>query len=260
MGYLGLFTLLTLYFIIDCFIVNKRVQWLIPTLWTVPPFFMAINYKEGMEINGLMVLICYFMIFLSIKSLWGIKMWNTRNRKFHYITFIILYIFVYTIVYYVFNEAINIGYIPSFSFIESISLKRLAYTTLWVVLSFIFTFSIYNLIDKSLGKKSNIIIIQCKVYSINIFFGTIFSRYYIEGVNNGKYYPFEISKRMYTILKQEKILELKIKNGILGGKYVFENPCPELEKNALRRDKKIARLSFIFFILVIALGVYLFIL
>ena len=65
---------------------------------------------------------------------------------------------------------------------------------------------------------------------------------------------------MYTILKQEKILELKIKNGILGGKYVFENPCTELEKNALRRDKKIARLSFIFFILVIALGIYLFIL
>ena len=260
MNYLGLLTLLTVYFIIDCFIVNKRSLWIVPILWTIPVFGMVFNYEEGMEINGLLVLICYFMIFISIKSLWGIKMWNTKNRKFHYITFIFLYMIVFALTYYVFYEASSSKFIPSFSFIKSASLKHFADTSLWALVSIIFTFPVYNFIDKTFGKKSDLIIICCKSYSSNIFYGTLFSRYYIEGIHNGRQHPFEISKRMFFILRKERTLELKIKKGILGGIYVFENPCPNLERKARRRDRKIARFSLLFFIMTVVAGIYFFIL
>ena len=262
MKYLGLFTLFIVYFILDCFIVNKRIYWLVSLIWTIPIFGLVFNFENVSEINGLIILICFFMIFISSKSIWGILIWNTKDRKLNYYVFIFIYFIVFVLTYYTFNESMNIGYIPNIPYISSISsksLKNIINILIWGNISIFFTFPFYNFIDKTIGKSEDLIIICCRSYGINLFYGTIFSRYYIEGINNGRQYRFELTKRQYIIIRNERILELKLKKGILGGVYIFTNPCPNFENRAYRRDRKIARCSLLFFLLTIFIGIYIFI-
>ncbi len=260
MNYLGLVTFLVAYFVLNFFIVDKRGIWLIPLLFTLPIFDIVFNYKNVNDINGLIVLICYFMILVSICSMKGIKIWNTKERTIYILPFLIIYMFVCALSYYiVINSSLN-DFISSLKYINSIYTKNVLILSVLLVTSLVFALPIYNFIDKSIGKKSPLVIIQCRYFSTNLFFGTIFSRYYLEGIHNGVYHRFEITKRMYLILNKERSLELSVKSGILGGKYVFKNPCPELEHKALKRDRKVKICSTIFFILALCGGIYIFIL
>ena len=124
MNYLGLVTFLVAYFVLNFFIVDKRGIWLIPLLFTLPIFDIVFNYKNVNDINGLIILVCYFMILVSICSMKGIKIWNTKERTIYILPFLIIYMFVCALSYYiVINSSLN-DFISSLKYINSIYTKN----------------------------------------------------------------------------------------------------------------------------------------
>ena len=63
-------------------------------------------------------------------------------------------------------------------------------------------------------------------------------------------------KRLY--LKKEKRLKLQIHNGLFGGIYITDLGNPDFFKRVRRSDRKVAKAGAGLFLLVAALGVYLF--
>ena len=67
MAWLGFVTLLTIYW---CFFVaatTGRIGWCLLTGWLLPILALTISFRKGMQVNGLMVLIC-FVLFLVCRS------------------------------------------------------------------------------------------------------------------------------------------------------------------------------------------------
>ncbi|MDD3569538.1 MAG: hypothetical protein PHY44_00355 [Lachnospiraceae bacterium] len=63
-------------------------------------------------------------------------------------------------------------------------------------------------------------------------------KYAIKGVQNGKEYVFNMTRKAYLMLKSEKSLVMDSRIGIFGGVYVTS----DLYKNEDRRKKRINRL------------------
>ena len=61
MAWLGFVTLLTIYW---CFFVaatTGRIGWCLLTGWLLPILALTISFRKGMQVNGLMVLICFVL-------------------------------------------------------------------------------------------------------------------------------------------------------------------------------------------------------
>ena len=83
MAWLGFVTLITIYWCIFLAVVTGRMGWALITGGLIPIFAMTISFREGMMVNGLMVVICLLMFLACRKSMTEIRGWNIRQRKKH---------------------------------------------------------------------------------------------------------------------------------------------------------------------------------
>ena len=69
MAWLGFVTLLTIYW---CFFVaatTGRIGWCLLTGWLLPILALTISFRKGMQVNGLMVLICFVLLHIPAAQL-----------------------------------------------------------------------------------------------------------------------------------------------------------------------------------------------
>ena len=93
MAWLGFVTWITIYWCIFLAVTTGRIGWGLICGWLIPVFGMAVSFEEGMQVNGLMFLICLLMFFACRKGLLEIRGWNIKQRRRHPVLFWSLFFF-----------------------------------------------------------------------------------------------------------------------------------------------------------------------
>lgn len=263
MAWLGFITFLTIYWCVFMAAVTGRIGWGLIAGWLLPILAMAMSFREGMEVNGLMVLICILMFFACRHGLTDIRMWNTKQRKRHSILFGFLYAATFLLMFYSLAEAQIQGYLLNLQGWGSENMRfwRLLLTVLpLLVLNYFYTKLLYTGIDRSFLKKRELVLLSCRLFISNksgVDKG-IYQGYFMEGVSNGVTYHFQMTARTYYMLKKETTLRLQIRTGLFGGIYVMDLDEPEFLKRVRRRDRRDVKVGGTLFLLAIVLGVGLF--
>ena len=100
MAWLGFVTLLTIYW---CFFVaatTGRIGWCLLTGWLLPILALTISFRKGMQVNGLMVLICFVLFLVCRSGLAELRGWNVKQRKKRPVLFWLLYTVVFLLMFY----------------------------------------------------------------------------------------------------------------------------------------------------------------
>ncbi|MDD3393975.1 MAG: hypothetical protein PHG19_04965 [Anaerotignum sp.] len=264
MAWLGFVTLITIY---SCFFtcaVSGRWGWLAICIWLMPILALSINYHEsGIEINGLMVLICIVMFVVCRHGLLDVKLWNTRLRKRHSIIFAVVYAILFAMFLYSFAQAQIHGYMLNIQGWKSdrANIWTMLLTLVpMLALNLIFTQMVFTTIDRLYCKKKELTLLSCQCYiasesGVEKGFG---KGYFLEGIQNGVTYHFRMTRRTYYMLQKEPILKLQAKIGLFGGHYITQLDATTFLKRIRKTDKRDAELGIIGCILVVAFGIWLF--
>ncbi len=263
MAWLGLITWITIY---GCFFMTAytgRFSWMLLCVWCMPVMGMCLMYRQGMNINGLMVILCIGMFLLSRKSLTDVRMWNIKMRKLNKFLFGIFYGLCLLLLYYCFWQAQKEGYLFDLqgASLEFHSPLRVFLTSLFMfALALPLTEMVYNSTDRAWCKKKELVLLSCKFFTAGKQGGErdLWKGYYLDAIHNGAGYHFKMTRRTYHMLKKEKNLRLQVRVGFLGGLYVTENPCPDNVKKVRKGDRRAAVIGGIMFFVVIITGVWYF--
>lgn len=263
MAWLGFVTLITIYWCIFLAVVTGRAGWGLLCGWLIPILAMAISFEEGMVVNGLMFLICLLMFLACRKGLTEIRGWNIKQRKKRPFLFWFLYVISFLLMFYSVAQTQIQGYILNIQGwgSETMPALRLALTIVpLLLLNYAYTGMVYTGIDRSKLKQRELILLECRCFIAHETGAEKIARqaHYLEGINNGITYHFQLTKRTFQMLKKEKTLKLQIHTGLFGGMYIMELGNPDFFKRVRRLDRKAAKIGTGFCLLVAALGVYLF--
>ena len=263
MAWLGFVTLITIYWCIFLAVTAGRFGWALITGWLFPILAMAISFEEGMMVNGLMFLICLLMFLACRKSMTEIRGWNIKQRKKRPFLFWFVYIISFLLMFYSVAQAQIQGYILNIQGwgSENMPALRLAVTIVpLLILNYVYTGMVYTGIDRSKLKQRELILLECRCFIAHETGAEKIARqaHYLEGINNGITYHFQLTKRTFQMLKKEKTLKLQIHTGLFGGMYIIDLENPDFFKRVRRLDRKYAKIGAGFCLLVAALGVYLF--
>lgn len=263
MEWLGFLTVVTVYWCFFLAAVTGRWGWALLTGWLVPVFAMTLRYKPGMEINGLMVLICVVMFFVCRKGLTDVKLWNVKIRKKRNIFFGILYILVFLMMFYSLAQAQIQGYLLNLQGWDSsrMNIWRMGLSLIpLILLNVVYTRMVYTAIDRIYCKKEEITLLACHSY-ISREEGVergIHQGYFMEGIQNGVTYYFRMTRRTYYMIKKETNLRLTMGVGLLGGRYVVDLGQPDWAKRTRRRDRRDMKWGMVLFVLVAIATVWLY--
>ena len=144
---------------------------------------------------------------------------------------------------------------------ENMPAVRLAVTIVpLLILNYFYTNMVYTGIDRSKLKQRELILLECRCFIAHETGAEKIARqaHFLEGINNGITYHFQLTKRTFQMLKKEKILKLQIHTGLFGGIYIKELDNPDLFKRVRRMDRKAAKYGITFGLLVAAVGVAVF--
>ncbi len=263
MAWLGFVTWITIYWCIFLAFVTGRVSWALLTGWLIPILAMAISFKEGMMVNGLMFLICLLMFFACRKGLTEIRGWNIKQRKRHPFLFWFLYVISFLLMFYSVAQAQIQGYILNVQGwgSENMAMLRLHVTILpLLLLNYAYTGMMYTAIDRMKLKQRELILLECRCFIAHETGAEKIARqaHYLEGINNGITYHFRLTKRTFQMLKKEKTLKLQIHTGIFGGMYLIQLDNPEFFKRVRRMDRKAAKIGAGLCLLVVAAATVIF--
>ena len=263
MAGLGFVTLITIYWCIFLAATTGRLGWVLITGWLIPILAMAISFEEGMMVNGLMFLICLLMFLACRKSMTEIRGWNIKQRKKRPFLFWFLYVISFLFMFYSIAQAQIQGYILNIQGwgSETLPMLRLHLTLLpLLVLNYFYTKMIYTAIDRMKLKQRELILLECRCFIAHETGAEKIARqaHYLEGINNGITYHFQLTKRTFQMLKKEKTLKLQIHTGLFGGMYIIDLENLDFFKRVRRLDRKYAKIGTGLFLLVMAVGVAVF--
>ena len=263
MAWLGFVTLITIYWCIFLAATTGRLGWVLITGWLIPILAMAISFEEGMMVNGLMFLICLLMFLACRKSMTEIRGWNIKQRKKRPFLFWFLYVISFLFMFYSIAQAQIQGYILNIQGwgSETLPMLRLHLTLLpLLVLNYFYTKMIYTAIDRMKLKQRELILLECRCFIAHETGAEKIARqaHYLEGINNGITYHFQLTKRTFQMLKKEKTLKLQIHTGLFGGMYIIDLENLDFFKRVRRLDRKYAKIGTGLFLLVMAVGVAVF--
>ncbi len=241
MAVIGIVSVVQFFFAIIAVAVTGRKEWLTTLLWSLTLFSMAYNVSENSVINGLVVIIAYYMFFMTSYSLWGIKLWHTgerRNRKLIFIFILTLNVIICS--YYVY-QFVNLGYFGK-AFESLTKAQKAAVTAVFGSSVGIFMIpSSITAVDRFFSKREEFVLIHCSpVRSSKKNDVHQKRRYAIKGVQNGKEYVFCMTRKAFLLLKKREHFVMDSRRGVLGGVYVMGN----IYKNENRRSKRIDKVLF----------------
>ena len=239
MAVIGSVSAVVIFLCLLAMIITGRKQWLIIWLWCTPNVGMAYFAPSNLEINGLIVVISAVMIIITAYSLWGIKVWYVLGRKKKYVFSSVLFAINYAVIEYYFYQCISLGYIEFLKITTDIPFIASITVVLSIYVAVIMCRVIITAIDKYFSKRQNFVLIQCHPVGKDRHSKAGWNRKYaIKGVQNGKEYVFNMTRKAFFMLKPEKTLVMESRIGIFGGVYVTNN----LYKNDDRRKKRINKI------------------
>lgn len=88
-----------------------RIGWCLLTGWLLPILALTISFRKGMQVNGLMVLICFVLFLVCRSGLAELRGWNVKQRKKRPVLFWLLYTVIFLLMFYSVAQAQMQGYI-----------------------------------------------------------------------------------------------------------------------------------------------------
>lgn len=263
MEWMGLITLTIIYWCFITALVTGVWSWAFLTVWCFPVLALAVSYQQGMEINGLMVVLCALMFMGCRRGLLELRMWNVKMRKRYGVLFGLLFFFCLLFLYYSYWQAQALGYLwdlQGIKLAQADYFRMIAGTIPLCLVSWPLTEMLYNGLDRVLKKDRELVLLNCKFFLADAKGGDrgFFKGHYLDGIHNGVNYHFRLTRRTFEMLKKEKNLRLRVRVGLLNGLYVVENPCPENAKKTRRRDRRHMQAAFAGFVVVLAFGIWYF--
>lgn len=263
MAWLGFVTLIIIYWCIFLAVTTGRIGWVLLSGWLIPILAMAISFEEGMMVNGLMFLICLLMFMACRRGLSEVRGWNIKQRKRHPFLFWTMYVLIFLLMFYSVAQAQIQGYILNIQGwgSETMPMVRLMLTLVpLLALNYVYTTQAYTAIDLMKLKQRELILLSCRCFIAHETGAEKFARqaHYLEGINNGITYHFQLTKRTFQMLKKETTLRLQIHTGLFGGIYIKELGNPDFFKRVRRSDRKVAKIGAGLCLLVMAFGIWLF--
>ena len=262
MAWLGFVTWITIYWCIFLAASTGIGSWALICGWLLPILLMTLNFREGMAVNGLMVLLCIAMFLFCRKGLAELRAWNTRQRKKHTVLYVLLYAVSFLLMFYCVAQAQIQGYMLNLQGWGTRNMRaaRLLLTVVpMLALNHCYTVLLYNALDRLWCRRQELILLETHCYMASERgFDKLFQGYYLKGINNGVTYHFRLTRRTYYMLKKEKRLRLQIRTGLLGGLYMTTIENEEFFRRVRRRDRRTAKIAFVLFLVSIVLGVYIF--
>ncbi len=250
MEWLGFLIVLATYICIYLTYITGRSGYTIMCVWLIPIFSMVISYQSGMEINGLMVLICFGMFFVCRNSYADVKMWNVKKQKKNPVGILLLFAAVFAAFFYTYAQAQIQGYMLNIQGwgSEEDNFWPMVITIIpMLLLTIPFTQMAYTAIDRIFCKRENITLLECQFYITNEngVESSVAHGYFLEGIQNGITYHFRMTRRMYYLLRKEKWLKLRVRTGLLGGQYVTTFDTEPFIENMKRRDRNSLQVGFV---------------
>lgn len=263
MAWLGFLTLITIYWCGFLALTTARPDWGLLAGWLLPILGLTLSFREGMEVNGLMVLICVLLFCLCRRGLSEVRIWNIKQRKGHPIFFGLLYLLSFLLMLYCIMQAQVQGYLLNIQGwgSETMPMLRQFLTIVpLLLLNYRYTALLYTAIDRIRRKRKELVLLSCHCFMANTRGAEKIGRqgYYLEGIHNGITYHFALTKRSFQMLKREKNLRLQIETGLFGGIYVTELENEALLRRIRRFDRRWAKIGLAGFLLVLVLGVWVF--
>lgn len=260
MEWLGLGVICTFYWCFFVAYVTARWHWIFICFWLTPIYFMTINFEQGMEINGLMVLICVVMFSVCRRSLMGVSLWNIQKRKEHPWFLNTIHFFISILTFYAFSQAQIQGYMLNIQGWGNDGNILPMILTIIPMLGLTRSYShmIYTAIDRLGHTKEPLTLLACHFFISNELGveNGVFKGYYVKGIQNGVTYHFRMTKRIYALLQKNRYLELELARGMLGGQYVSDLDS-EVDKKLERQiDFKHLILGMLGFAVVVGYSIY----
>jgi len=263
MAWLGFATWITIYWCVFLTITSGRIGWVLLGGWLVPILALAINYQSGMEINGLMVLICFLMFFVCRRGISDVRMWNIKLRRRHTVLFGVLYVLIFAMFFYSFAQAQIQGYLLNVQGWgrEEMHFLRMGISTIPMLFLCIgYAQMTYTAIERIFCRRRGLILLNCNFFMANengVEKG-LRQGYFLEGIQNGVTYYFRMTRRTFYMLKKESVLRLQTNIGLFGGMYVHEMDDSELLKRVRKQDRRNAKWGLGVCLIFVAAGVWLF--
>lgn len=262
MAWLGFVTLLTIYWCFFVAVTTGRLGWYLLPGWLLPILAMAISFRKGMQVNGLMVLICFLLFLLCRRGMAELCGWNIKQRKKRPVLFWSLYAAVFLLLFYSVAQAQIQGYVLNVQGwgSETMPMLRLVLVTIPLsALNYFYTEMVYTAIDRLKWKQWELVLLNCRCFLAHESGAEKVAKqgYFLEGIHNGVTYHFQLTKRTYFMLRREKNLRLQIKTGLLGGLYITDLDN-DFFKRVRRMDRKYAKRGIFLNVLVMIFGIWLF--
>lgn len=128
-----------------------RIGWCLLTGWLLPILALTISFRKGMQVNGLMVLICFVLFLVCRSGLAELRGWNVKQRKKRPVLFWLLYTVVFLLMFYSVAQAQMQGYILNIQGWDSETMQvlRMVLVTIpLLVLNYFYTEMVYTAIDR----------------------------------------------------------------------------------------------------------------
>ena len=251
MELIGIVFVLILVWCIAEALVGGRFSWIAIGIWCLPTIGLAFFAPPGVEVNGLMILLCFFMIIICSCSKTFAKMWSPIKKKVLPLK-IGVYIFDLIILLYCFGQAQRLGYLIDLQGLQDgFHFWRYCLVCIpFLLLNRFYTGMVLDFIDRMFTRKSNVGLIQCDTFSTR----SPNRRYYFSGIHNGEVYHFRVTVRSYRVLRSMTKGVFEIKKGILGGMYVTKLPVPERKNTEKTKASKVMA-AVLWGIIIVLLGV-----
>lgn len=239
MAVIGIISIVAILLCLLAVIITGRKLWLVIWIWCLPIVGMAYFAPYDYPINGLVVVISMFMVIITAYSLWGVKAWYVPERKKKYIYWTVLFALNYAVIEYYFYQCIYLGYVGFLNINRDMPFIYIATVLITLFVSVLMSKIMTTSIDKYFSKKETFVIIECQPAKKNKDSRVGQNRKCtIVGVQNGKEYMFNMTRKAYFLLKLKKSLVMEVRHGIMGGFYVTS----DLYKNEDRRNKRINKI------------------
>lgn len=258
MEWLGIGLWLMAYICVFTTAVTGRKGWVLLIGWLIPLLVMTIGYHAGTQINGLMILICLVLFLICRCGMADVKLWDIHHRKKHPILFGTIYLVLLALLLYVFIEMFT--YLPA-SIAQNQMIKTPILSGMAVVLcwfNYIYTRMVYTALDRIYCRKQELRLIHCQCFRANEtgIERSLRKNYYLEGIQNGVTYYFQMTRRSYHILKNEERISLQTETGIFGGLYVKDLGKSEWLERVKEVERHDAKIGTVLLCLVMAAGIW----
>ena len=220
-----------------------RKSWFVTVFWAGIMFVMSLGAKRGLPVNGLCLCIAFVETIVSIRAIYGVRVWNQSFKDKGIILPIVIYVITVLLVGYCVVQIQNIGYVPNIMHFdeETRMLGKIFNVAVILIISLPPAYIGLLRFERFFSNPQQLTLLNCKFYTSNLIGGTVFKGYYMYGITNGVKHYFRITKRAYIMLRFEERAVFEVQKDLRGNMYVIKNPCPENLQHIARRDIRLAK-------------------